>query len=264
MWSSVLALALLTALDPVRLGVTLLIISRPRALPNLLSYYLGGMVVSVPALLIPLLVLHFTPVFSAFTQATTSTETNTTVRQIQIGVGTVALSIAVLMVIRFSLRQRTRPAPAADPASTLVLDTPKSSPFSRLLDRARNTAAQDRSAVLRLLSRAHHAWENGSPWVAVVIGIGTGPQPFLVLFVLTTIAASGASIGVQVSAALAFVVGVLVIVEIILVGYLVTPLKTQAMMRPLHNWALAHRQAILVTIVATAGLSLVANGITGA
>lgn len=263
MWSSVLALALVTALDPVRLSVTLLIISRPRALQNLLSYYLGGMTVSVPALLIPLMALHFSSAFSAFTRAATSTETHATVKQIQIGVGALALSIAAVIVIHFSLRQRTRPSPAADRTSTLVVDAPRPSPLVQLLHRARDTAAQDRSAILRLLSRAHHAWENGSPWVALVIGIGTGPQPFLVLFVLTTIAASGAPIGVQVSAAITFVLGVLAVVEIILVSYLVTPLKTQTMMRLLHNWALAHRRSIFVTLFATAGVSLMANGLAG-
>ena len=37
MWGSVGVLALLAALDPVRLGLTLLVISRPRPVQNLLA-----------------------------------------------------------------------------------------------------------------------------------------------------------------------------------------------------------------------------------
>ncbi|MBY0442654.1 MAG: GAP family protein [Mycobacteriaceae bacterium] len=259
MWSSVLALALMTALDPVRLGVTLLIISRPRARQNLVSYYIGGMIVSIPALLIPLVLLHCTSLFSSFHQNSTTTASNTTTQHIQIGMGTVALSIAMLMVVRFAIRQRT----SAGRAPTAMLDANRPSPLARLLARARDATTQEGSAALRLLGRTHSAWEKGSPWVALVVGIGSGPPPFLALFALTAIMSSGASIAEQVSAAIAFVLGVLAVVEIILVSYLVTPRKTEAVMRLLHNWAQNHRRSILVTIFAASGVSMMANGLTG-
>ena len=41
-WGSVLVLALLAAVDPVRLGLTLLLISRPRPVQNLLAYGVGS------------------------------------------------------------------------------------------------------------------------------------------------------------------------------------------------------------------------------
>ena len=63
MWGSVLGLALMAALNPMRLGLALLMISRPRPGPNLLAYWAGGLTVCVPELLIPLVVLHFTPMF---------------------------------------------------------------------------------------------------------------------------------------------------------------------------------------------------------
>ena len=87
-----------------------------------------------------------------------------------------------------------------------------------------------------------------------------GAQPDVVLVVLAIIVTSGAAIGTQISAAIAFVVGTLAIVEIILVSYLATPAKTQAVLRQLHDWALAHRRKILVAIFAVVGVSLVAHG----
>ena len=111
MWGSLLVLALMVALDPVRLGATLLLISRPRPLQNLLVYWIGGMTVSVPYMLVPLMVLHVTPFFRSLAQelASPATFASSTVRHIQIGIGVLALSIAALMAVRFW----ARPAGAA-------------------------------------------------------------------------------------------------------------------------------------------------------
>ena len=64
MWSSVLVLALPMAFDPVRLGITLLMVSRPRPAQNLLVYWVGCVSDCIALLLIPVMVLHFTPMFS--------------------------------------------------------------------------------------------------------------------------------------------------------------------------------------------------------
>ena len=62
MWGSVAVLALPIAFDPVRLGVNLLLISRPRPAQNLLVYWVGCVAASVMLLLLPLLALHVTDV----------------------------------------------------------------------------------------------------------------------------------------------------------------------------------------------------------
>ena len=72
----------------------------------------------------------------------------------------------------------------------------------------------------------------------------------MVLLVDTTIRASGAPIATQVIAAIAFVVTWFAFIEITLVSYLLTPTKTHAVLRPLHDWALAHRRWVLVAIFA--------------
>jgi hypothetical protein len=77
-----------------------------------------------------------------------------------------------------------------------------------------------------------------------VIGLANMPAPGAALFVLAIIVASGAAIGTQVGAAIMFVVGVFVVVEITLVSYLATPAKTEVVLRPLHDWALAHRRQV--------------------
>jgi hypothetical protein len=257
MWGSVLVLALLMGLNPVRLGLILLVISRPRPVQNLLAYWVGGLVLSVPTLLVPLVVLHFTPWFTSFAHdlATPATVASSTVGHIQIGMGVLALSIAALMTVRFSARQRAHlPTPGAN-TSTLVPTA-----ISRLLSRAQDAPTEGGSAIRRLLGRAHNAWENGSLWVAFVIGVVLGPAPEEVLFVLAIIVASGAAIGTQVSAAIAFVIGMLAVVEIMLASYLATPAKTQVIVQLLHDWARAHRRQVLIAIFAVAGVAALANG----
>jgi Sap, sulfolipid-1-addressing protein len=65
MWSSLALLALPIALDPVRLGFNVLLISRPRPAQNLLVYWVGCAFGGVALLLVPILTLHFTPLFSS-------------------------------------------------------------------------------------------------------------------------------------------------------------------------------------------------------
>jgi Sap, sulfolipid-1-addressing protein len=68
MWSSLPALTVVGMLNPVRLGVTLLVSSRPRPLPNLLAYWAGSLTMGIPTLAIPLIVLHYTPAFGPYTR----------------------------------------------------------------------------------------------------------------------------------------------------------------------------------------------------
>jgi hypothetical protein len=258
-WSSVLVLTLLAAVNPVRLGLALLVLSRPGPVQNLLAYGAGSLTASVPYMLIPLLVLHSTPMFRSYTD---DWATSPTLRHIQIGLGALVLSIAALMSVRMLTRRRQRAGIAPPGDDTSVPDSSMPRAISRLLGRAQDAPAEGGSVIRRLLGRAHSAWENGSLWVAWLIGfLFGGPGADQMLYVLAIIVASGAAIGTQVSAAIAFIAGVLAAVEITLVSYLITPAKTQAVLRVLHGWARAHRQKIMVAMCTVGGVSLLAHGI---
>jgi Sap, sulfolipid-1-addressing protein len=260
MWGSVLGLAFLAALDPVRLGVILLLISRPRPVQNLLAYVFGSLTACIPALVIPLAVLNVIPTFRAFGQGLDTPAASSTVRHIQIGVGVLVLSIAALMTVRIWARQRAHlPTPGGGTA-TLVLESNTPPAISRLLGRGQDGATEGRSTIRRLRRRIHDAWENGSTWVAYVIGwIFAGPPPDVVLLVVAIIGTAGAAIGTQVVATITFIVGMLAVVEIILVSYLAAPAKTQAVLRRVQDWAGDHRRHVLAAILAVVGVSLVAG-----
>jgi hypothetical protein len=264
MWSSVLMLALLMALDPVRIGWTLLVVSRPRPVQNLLAYWAGTMIVSVPVVAVPLTLLHVTPTLRSLTQdfANPALATNSTARYIQTGIGVLLLSIAAVMTVRSLTRRRQRvqlPAPGGT-TSTLVLNSDTPTATSPLLGRAQDAPTVGGSAIRRLLGHARDAWENGSLWVALVIGIGCMPPLDGALLVLGITVVSGAAIGTQVSAAIVYAVGTAAVVEIMLVTYLAMPAKTLAVLQLVHDWALAHRRKVLVAMFAVAGGLSVAKG----
>jgi hypothetical protein len=259
MWGSVLGLGLVLAVDPIRLGWTLLVISRPRPMQNLLAYWVGSLTVALLAVLVPMMVLHHTPMLASVSHYLA---TSPTVRHCQLGMGVLMLAIAAWMTVR-SLTRRHQPARLPTPAgntSTLVLDTNTPTEISPLLGRAQGAATEGGSVIRRLVGRAHNAWESGSLWVAFVIGFACTPPPDDVLAVLAITATSGAAIGTQISVAIAFALGILAVTEIMLVTYLAMPTRTQAVLQLLHGWSLAHRRQLLVAMFTVVGVLLVATG----
>lgn len=261
MWGSVLGLGILAALNPVRLGLALLMISRPRPGPSLLAYWLGGLTVCVPELLIPLMLLNFTPMFGHVAHGSSSPSTSSTLGKIQIGLGVVGLSIAAVMTVRFLTRPRTpQPMPEDDHSRELSMVSGAPIAMPRLLTRVPDESTENPSSFRRLLGRIHDAWESGSSWVAWVIGIISVPVDG-VLFIVAIIAASGASVTAQASASVAFIILMYAVVEVILVGYVVTPAKTQSFLLVLHDWVRTYHRQILVALFTVVGVSQLAQGL---
>jgi hypothetical protein len=207
-----------------------------------------------------------------FESAAKGVTKSSTIQHLQVGAGVFALMMAVLMTVRFSARRYQRAQLIRQPERgrhrksrmtlTLERDADAPTPIARLLNHARNaSSAEDASAIRRLLGRGHDAWENGSLWVAYVIGAVNFPAPDAIFMVLAIIVASGTAITTQVGVAVAFIIGVLAVAELTLLSYLAAPAKTQAGLKRLHDWAWVHRRKILVAVAAAGGASLVAAGL---
>ncbi len=263
MWGPLLGLALLITLNPVRIAIILLVVSRPRPVPNLLVYWLGCLTASLVYLLIPLAVLHVTPAFASFTKdlSTPGTTAHSITGHIEVGIGVLALAVAALMAVRFSARERA-PVPATGGnTATLEPDSTPPTAVSRLLGGGTDAATEGGSALRRPLGRIRDAWAKGSLWVALLIGIAMAPSLEVLGLVIALIVASGAAVGTQVIATIAFVVVTLAVEEVILASYRVTPGTTQALVQRLHDWGRAHQRKILVTVVAVMGVSVAAHGL---
>lgn len=242
-----------------RLGITLLVISRPRPVQNLLAFGAGCVTACIPTLVAPLMLLHLTPMFKSTAESWAKSSTG---GYIQIGMGCVALVSATLLTVHFWVRQRAQVSTSDGGSSTVAVDTETPTPLSRLLARARDEPTDGESVFRRILRRGHHAWENGSTWVSFVIGLSfAGAPPDVSLFLLAIVVVSGAAVGTQIGATIAFVIGMLVVVEIVLVSYLAAPAKTEVVVQRLHDWAWAHHRKILVAMCILAGCMLIAKGL---
>src|SRR5258708_38125729 len=112
MGGEVLGVALLVSLNPMLLGFILLVISRPRPVQNLLAFWVGCLIVNVPAFLVSLMVLHLVPTFASVARDLATPDPGSTVQPLQLGTGVLALLIAALMAVRLWVRQRANePAP---------------------------------------------------------------------------------------------------------------------------------------------------------
>lgn len=256
MWGSLLGMAILMAFNPALLALILLVISRPRPVQNLLVCWIGTLITNIPALLVPVMLLHRAPMFSPQAPAATAAT-----RHIQLGMGVLVLSVAGLIAVRFWVRRRTQvPAPSGG-GSTQVLESgekdPISSPFAGLGDAPEGGG----SAIRRLFGRLQRAWDSGALWVALVCGLGFIPGFPLVLFVATTVVSSGASTGTQIFAVILFVVAMFAVFEVAVISHLIAPVRTQAVLQPVHDWALANRRQVMIGIFVMIGLLQVVKGL---
>lgn len=261
-WGPLLGLAFMFAVNPVLLAVIVLMISRPRPVQNLLAYWSGSMIVNFLGLMIPLLVLHLTPAFSTFSDDASSPTQSTTARIIQITMGAIMLSFAAFLAVR-SVRDRARQPVAAGNAPPLEPDAEKPNTITSPFGTAPDDDTEGGSVLKRLVRRLRKAWDDGALWVSFVFGIGGFPPPMLVFIVVTTIVSSGATVGTQFFAVVIFVIAMFSVIEVTLVSYLIAPQKTLAFLRPLHDWALAHRRHVLITIFTVVGAISIINGVIG-
>jgi hypothetical protein len=236
----VLLMAFGAALDPVRLGIAVLLLSRPRPVLTVLAFWLGGMATGVVVALSVLLLLR--DVASTLSRHVASMASSGIAGPLQIAGGVLALLVGARIAVSVSARQRAPvPIPVGD-APALDLEPTAPNAFSRVSGRVRD------------------ALDGGSLWVAFVVGLGSATPPIETLVVFTAILASGSAVGVQFSAAILFTVVTLAVIEIPLVTYLVRPAKTQAVMLQLQTWIRARRSQIVAGFLLVMGAALVATG----
>lgn len=251
--STVLLLALAMATDPVRLGITLLLISRPRPILNLFVYWIGAMFVGVASAVVVLTMMR--GLAPALLKDLSELVATPAVRHVQVIAGALALLGATLITTGLPTRQRLGlPVPVPVSVEVPVPVGTASDPSSLLLQPSAP------SGIALLLGRARGALNGGSLWVALAAGLGTGPAPLEYLVALVAILASAEEIGRQIGAAVLFNVVMLAVCEVTLVSYLAAPTNTQAIIGHLNGWVSTHRRRILSFMIGTAGVCLLVSG----
>jgi Sap, sulfolipid-1-addressing protein len=242
MWSAVLVLSLIAAIDPVRIGIVVLLISRPRPMVSLLAFWLGGMGAGIAAALV--LVVYLRDLTLSVMRALFSAVNSPAAAHVRVAIGVLVLLIAGLIAARFRVRQHAPVRLTGEQRSVLVLE-----PDTR--------NGSSRRSIRRQL-------EEGSLAVAFIAGVGWATPPVEYLGAIIAILASGTAAAAQVSAAVMFTVVAFTVAEIPLMSYLAMPEKTVAVVLRLHDWLKARRQAILAVFVCTFGVLLVVSGMGNA
>lgn len=232
MWYLILLFALSAAQDPVRLGITTLLVARPRPIHRLFAYWLGLMATGFGTCLAALFLLR--DVLRPAVRVATSIATSPVIPLAQIAVGAIAFSAAIYLW----LRSPTRPA-GRQPRQRTVLSRLSSASWSTRFESMLNS---------RSLGPAFAA------------GLCTSTQVIECSAAMIAILASGAAAVTQVSAALAFTLVAFAIVEIPLVSYLISPRRTLKAVAHLHDWLQAHRRSIVSLVLGTVGLLMVVGG----
>jgi hypothetical protein len=104
MCTAVLMLALVAAIDPVRIGIVALLISRPQPMLNLLVFWLAGIAAGTAAALLLLIVLHDR--ILSIMRVVGSAVSGSVVAPIQVAIGVIALLIGARLLARESAPAR--------------------------------------------------------------------------------------------------------------------------------------------------------------
>jgi len=223
MWIPLLLMAVAVSLEPFRIGMTVLLINRPRPALQLLAFLAGGFVMGTAVGVVVLFVLR--PALGS---------AHFTLPRVQIAVGAIVLLNAALVAVGVIGRRRDD----APPGRTAKIVGPLAVRARRLLD-------------------------GRSLWAALALGLGIALPSVDYLAALALIVASGAAAAVQFGALVGFNVVAFALVEIPLLCYLVAPDRTRAALAALNNWMRAQGRRGVAVLLAVVGFVLLGAGIAG-
>lgn len=218
-------MALAVSLEPFRIGMTVLMLNRPKPLLQLLAFVAGGFAMGLTVGATVLFLLRRVLLRSTYF----------TLPRVQILIGALAL------------------AAAAGLAAKIVADRRRGSrgvPPDR-----------DRAGPAWLTTRLRRLLDGRSLWVAAAAGLGIALPSVDYLAALAVILASGAPVMTQLGALLMFNVIAFSLVEIPLFAYLLAPTATRAAMTALQDWIRSRRRIEVAGLLVAVGLVLLAVGL---
>ena len=231
MWSTVLVMAVVAAVDPLRIGVVAFMLSRSRPVRLLLPFFLFAFTANVAV---------GAAVVFVFKNVTGDGSSNMP-PGVEIGIGVVALMISVLSI-------------------TGVLE--------RLVTsvRARRTAPGAASAdsvpgLSKLPDGMQAALRGEAPWAAGLLGLINGfPTPYY-LAAMAAALTSGAAVTEQMAAMVVFnLVGFLAAI-IPIISFWVAPAATRSGVERIYEWMGIHHRLVVAVIAGAVGVYFLATGI---
>ncbi|MGD9621714.1 MAG: GAP family protein [Mycolicibacterium sp.] len=223
MWITLLVMAVAVSLEPFRVGMTVLMINRPRPALQLLVFLIGGFAMGISVGVVVLFILR--PALGS---------AHFTLPVVHIVVGAVLLVNAVLVATKAVGRGGGRIAAGG------------------LARRLRPLAA-----------RARQWLNTRSLWTAGVAGLGIALPSVDYVAALALIVASGTAAATQFGALILFNVVAFALVEIPLLCYLVAPDRTRATLAALYDRLRSQGRRGVAVLLAAVGFVLLGVGFAG-
>lgn len=232
MWSTVLVMAVVAAVDPLRIGVVAFMLSRSRPVRLLLPFFLFAFTANVAVGAAVVFVF----------KNVTGDGGSSMPPGVEIGIGVVALIISILSI-------------------TGVLE--------RLVTsvRARRTAPGAASAdsvpgLSKLPDGMQAALRGEAPWAAGLLGLINGfPTPYY-LAAMAAALTSGAAVTEQMAAMVVFnLVGFLAAI-IPIISFWVAPAATRSGVERIYEWMGIHHRLVVAVIAGAVGIYFLVTGIS--
>ncbi|WP_205873647.1 GAP family protein [Mycobacterium camsae] len=234
MWIPILVMALAVSLEPFRIGMTVLMLNRPRPLLQLCAFLSGGFAMGFAVGLVVIFVFR----------RRLAASTDLTLPTVQVLIGGLAVAVAAILAVRVAVDYRRRRRPETSPE---MGDVAK-----------RETQLQRLHEWLRQLLTGRQLW------VAAVAGLGIALPSVDYLAALAVILASGAAAANQVGALVLYNVVAFALVEISLLAYLLAPATTRRSLGALNSWVGARRRMEVVGLLLVVGIVLIVVGLVSA
>ncbi|MGF2943677.1 GAP family protein [Mycobacterium sp. Lab-001] len=222
MWPTVLLLGLSVVLEPIRIGLVVLMLNRRRPMLQLWVFLCGGVTMGVGVGLVLLFLIGATPLAG-----------HLTIAGVQISTGLIALLVAATLITGASARLFRR----VPPGTTI-------------------------RGVGRLSAIPRRLLHGDSLCVAAVAGLGAALPSANYLGAMAAILASGAVPAVRAEALLAFNAVAFAMAEIPLISYVVAPHRTRAAAAELRDWLRARTQRGAGFMVGAGGCLMLTLGLS--
>jgi Sap, sulfolipid-1-addressing protein len=240
-WTTVVLLGFAVSIEPARIGLIALLLTRPRPSQHLLVFLGTGLAMSLSVGFTVLFVFHHTFLGKA----------NFNPALIQVGIGVVALLLGALLASNIPLRQFSRRELAEVPAGgtadgpVVVQDPPPPSRFTRLSTRVRGFVQGESS------------WFSGS------IGAALAMPSVDYMALLALIIASKTPPIEQATALVAFLLLASWAAVFPLLSFLVAPAKTRIWVQRFNEWIRTRTRKHAGAFVAVVGVILIGVGLHG-
>ena len=217
-------LALVASLDAGLLAAAVVLLGRPRPAQQLLAYLIGGMGLSVAFGLLIVLGLHGSKLLHEPSRSTSAV--------IEIVAG--ALLIAVAILVRAGRKVQWHP-------------------------RRHSQGAAERPQRQSLYDRAVGRDSVWIAWAAGAIYSVPGAYYLAGLALLAKLSEPGVT---EVLAILGFNLIMFALIELPLIGFLLTPDRTRSLTEKLHGWMTDHRRTLIMTVAGAGGAYLLISGLS--